>query len=129
MPNCRPMADGGMRDCSAGACPPQGSGWGSAESTAPIRCAKPQLPLFIPWCAGTSRHERLVRKCAYAAFESHFHTAPLNPSIPRSRHSCLSIRHSREGGNPEGKGGTNHTQTRPTTKPRFHTLVCRHQPA
>ena len=52
VPNCRPMADGGMRKCSAGACPPQGSGWGSAESTVPIRCTKPQLPLFIPWCAG-----------------------------------------------------------------------------
>ena len=30
--------------------------------------------------------------------------APLNPSIPRSRHSGPSIRHSREGGNPEGWG-------------------------
>ncbi len=51
-----------MRKCSAGACPPQGSGWGSAKSTVPIRCTKPQLPLFIPWYAGTSRHERFVRK-------------------------------------------------------------------
>ena len=58
-PNCRPMADGGMRKCSAvedfarrGAWPPLGSGWGSAESTVTIRCTKPQLPLFIPWCAG-----------------------------------------------------------------------------
>ncbi len=56
-------------------------------------------------------------------------SAPLNPSIPRSRHSGLSTRHSREGGNPEGKGGTNHTQSLPTTGARFHTLVCRHQPA
>ena len=62
VPNCRPMADGGMRICSAGACPPQGSGCGSAESTAPIRRTKPQLPLFISWRAGTSRHQRLVRK-------------------------------------------------------------------
>ena len=62
VPNCRLLAEGGMRKCSAGACPPLGSGWGSAESTAPIRCTKPQLPLFIPWCAGTSRHGRLVRK-------------------------------------------------------------------
>ena len=53
-------ADGGMRKCSAGACPLQGSGWGEAESTAPIRCTKPQLRLFIPWCAGASRHERLL---------------------------------------------------------------------
>ena len=39
------------------------------------------------------------------------------------------IRHSGEGRNPEGKGGTNHTQTPPTTRSHFHTLVCRHQPA
>ena len=56
-------------------------------------------------------------------------STPLNPSIPRSRHSGLSTRHSREGGNPEGKGGTNHTQSLPTTRSHFHTLVCRHQPA
>ena len=62
VPNCRPMVDGGMRKCSAGACPPLGSGWGVAESTVPIRGTKPQLRLFIPWCAGTSRHERFVRK-------------------------------------------------------------------
>ena len=28
LPNCRPMADGGMRKCSAGACPPLGLGVG-----------------------------------------------------------------------------------------------------
>ena len=37
VPNCRPMVDGGMRKCSAGACPPLGSGWGVAESVVPIR--------------------------------------------------------------------------------------------
>ena len=37
------------------------------------------------------------------------------------------IRHSGEGRNPEGKGGTNHTQTPPTTRSHFHTSVCRHQ--
>ena len=58
VPNCRPMVDGGMRKCSAGACPPLGSGWGVAESAVPIRCTKPQLRLFIPWCAGASRDER-----------------------------------------------------------------------
>ena len=62
VPNCRPMADGEMRKCSAGACPPLGSEWGVAESTVPIRCTKPQLPIFIPWCASPSRDERLVRK-------------------------------------------------------------------
>ena len=60
LPNCRPMADGGMRKCSAGACPPLGSEWGVAESAVPIRCTKPLLPLFIPWCAGNSRHGRLL---------------------------------------------------------------------
>ena len=67
LPNCRPMADGGMRKCSAvqdfarrGACPPLGSGWGVAESTVPIRGIKPQLPPFTPWCAGANRHERLL---------------------------------------------------------------------
>ena len=60
VPICRPMVDGGMRKCSAGACPPLGSGWGVAESAAPIRCTKPQLRLFITWCAGASRHERLL---------------------------------------------------------------------
>ena len=42
---------------------------------------------------------------------------------------CHRIRHSRGSGNPEGKGGTNHIRTHPTTKSHFHTLVCRHQPA
>ena len=60
LPSCRPMVDGGMRKCSAGACPPLGSEWGVAESAVPIRCTKPLLPLFIPWCAGTSRHGRLL---------------------------------------------------------------------
>ena len=61
LPNCRPMAEGGTRKCSAvedfarrGACPPLGSGWGVAESAAPIRCTKPQLRLFTPWCAGNN---------------------------------------------------------------------------
>ena len=60
VPNCRLMVDGGMRKCSAGACPPQGLGWGVAESAVPILCTKPQFRLFTPWCAGASRHERLL---------------------------------------------------------------------
>ena len=64
----RPESRGvGRGECSAGACPPLGSGWGVAESGVPIRRTKPQLQLFIPWCAGGSRHERLVRKWCYAA--------------------------------------------------------------
>ncbi len=62
VPNCRPMAVGGMRKCSAGACPPLGSGWGVTESAVPIRCTKPQLRRFIPWRAGTSRQGLRVRK-------------------------------------------------------------------
>ena len=46
VPNCRPMVDGGMRKCSAGACSPLGSGWGVAESVVPIRWTKPQLRAF-----------------------------------------------------------------------------------
>ena len=68
----RPQSSGaGMRKCSAvedyarrGACPPLGSGWGGyrvAESAAPTRRTKSQLRLLIPWCAGDSRDERLVR--------------------------------------------------------------------
>ena len=101
--------------CSAGACPPQGSGWGVAESTAPTRPTKSQLRLFIPWCAGGSRHQRLVRKWCYAASivpESHQpHTRHWYESMSRtpirdalkwlsSAPANPSIRHSREGGNP-----------------------------
>ena len=63
-PNCRPMVDGGMKKCSAGACPPLGSVWGVAESTMPIRRTKSQLPLLIRWCTGGNRHEQLVRESA-----------------------------------------------------------------
>ena len=59
----RPESRGaGRGECSAGACPPLGSGWGVTESAVPIRYTKPHLRLFIPWCAGTSRHVQLVRK-------------------------------------------------------------------
>ena len=60
VPNCRPTIDGGTRKCSAGACPPLGSEWGVAESTVPTRHTKSQLRFFTPWCAGNSRHERLL---------------------------------------------------------------------
>ena len=63
-PNCRPMVGGGMKKCSAGACPPLGSVWGVAESTMPIRRTKSELPLLIPWCTGGNRHEQLVRESA-----------------------------------------------------------------
>ena len=57
----RPESRGaGRGECSAGACPPLGSGWGVAESAVPIRCTKPQIRFFITWCAGASRDERLL---------------------------------------------------------------------
>ncbi len=57
-----PIVGCGRGECSAGACPPLGSAWSVAESAAPIRCTNSLLRVFIPWCAGTSRHERLVRR-------------------------------------------------------------------
>ena len=62
LPSRRSMVDGGMRKCSAGACPPLGPGWGVAESAAPTGCTKSQLRFFISWCAGCRRDEQLVRK-------------------------------------------------------------------
>ena len=47
-----------------GLVPRWGRGGGVAESAAPIRCTRPQLRLFIPWRAGTSRHERLLCQTA-----------------------------------------------------------------
>ena len=134
LPNCRPMVDGGMRKCSAGACPPLGSGWGVAESTVPIRHTKSQLRVFTPWCAGASRHERFVRKCAYAAFEravEPLHSAissfrPPNSSFPRR--ACPVPRYG--AGIQGGAGCGNDARTLPPTNaPNFHALVCRRQPA
>ena len=51
------------------------------------------MPIFIPWCAGPCRHERLVRKWT-GQVASH---STLAASL---RGSDRSIRHSREGGNP-----------------------------
>ena len=66
LPSRRPMVDRGMRKCSAvedyarrGACPPLGRRRGVAESAVPIRRTKPQLQLFIPWCARGNWHKRL----------------------------------------------------------------------
>ena len=104
-----------------GACPPLGSGWGVAESAAPTHCTKSQLRFFIPWCAGASRDERLVRKCAFMAFK--YASETLHSSFPRRRESThqhsAKERQPRYGaGIQRGVGGAN-----------FHTLVCRQQPA
>ena len=69
-PDTVPKSSGvGRGECSAvedyarrGACLPLGRRRGVAESAAPTRRTQPQLRLFIPWSAGGSRHERLVRK-------------------------------------------------------------------
>ena len=70
---------------------------------------QPMHPIFIPWCAGDSPHERLVRKWCFAG-----------SSMPECHRPPL--RHSRGSGNPEGRGGTNHTQTLPATRPPFSYL-------
>ena len=100
-------------------------------STTPKHLQRPGL-IFIPSCAGTSRHARLAKGVP----------APCpgpRSGIDRCGSLSFAIRGIRqsgppfvipaEGRNPEGKGGTNHTQTPPTTRSHFHTFVCRHQPA
>ena len=87
----------GIREYSAvedfarrGPCPPLGSGWGVAESAAPIRRTKPQLQVFIPWCAGPCRHERLLRKHVPDSDPGWWHAAsivPRNPTNLPDRHS------------------------------------------
>ncbi len=76
MPNCRPMADGGMRECSAGACPPLGSGWGVAESAVPSHNSG--FPyLGVPAAAGMSDwYEDALKRLS---------SAPARPSIRHSR--------------------------------------------
>ena len=132
-PNCRPMAEGGMRKCSAGACPPLGSGRGVAESAVPIRCTKPQLRLFIPWCAGTNRDERLVRRPA-------LRTTSMPALHRRNLRNCRvmvdgRMRKCSAGACPPlGSGWGRAESTVPTrrTKPRlvlFHSFVRRRKPA
>ena len=54
-----PPDQGSQEKCSAGACPQLGAGWGAQTTPEPFH--QPMHPIFIPWCAGDSRHERLVR--------------------------------------------------------------------
>ena len=127
VPNCRPMADGGMRKCSAGACPPLGSGWGVAESAVPIRCTKPQLRLFMPWCAGASRHERLVRKhvpdplsgTEFRHWLGETNQRRPNNDSPGSQEKCMHW-----GSSPARGGGHRRQLTLPSThmRPKFSYL-------
>ncbi len=83
--------------CSAGACPQPGVGWGAQTTSDPaINQCTPFSHLGVPAPAGMDDW--------YENAPTRLSSAPLNPSIPRSRHSGPSIRHSREGGNPEGWG-------------------------
>ena len=102
-------------------------GWGRGARTTPEPFHQPMHPIFIPWCACASRHERLVRKCAYAAFEravEPLHSAfssfrPLNSSFPRRRESRGEVR---------VVAMTLELSHQPA-QPYFHAFVCRRQPA
>ena len=77
----------------------RGEGWHQPHPNT----SNDQVPIFIPWCAGTSRHERLVRKHvpdsdpgwtvpatefvipAFVGIPSHSSFRPLNSSFPRRR--------------------------------------------
>ena len=58
---CRAVEDYARR----GACPPLGWRRGVAESAVPIGRTKPQLQLFIPWCAGASPASAIAMKTDY----------------------------------------------------------------
>ena len=123
LPNCRPIAESGLRKCSAGACPPQGSGWGVAESAVPRHNSGPS-EFVIPAKAGI--HALTSRERAPTAIppptstrRPHFVFPAIARPVPRygagiqvaeRRHKCLS----------------KNTDNRRTD---FHTLVCRWQPA
>ena len=65
---------------------PAGVGVGQSR----IHRAEPKLRLFIPWCAGRSRDERLVRKWCYGPS-----IPTLNRTNPHNRHSRAAKRQSR----------------------------------
>ena len=67
----------GEGKCSAGACPPLGSGRGAAESTAPIRYTK---PILIPWSAGDLTHANRTLRPAGVAAKLALHSAMRAPS-------------------------------------------------
>ncbi len=132
VPNCRPMVDGGMRKCSAGACPPLGSGWGLAESAVPIHCPNHDSGfsyLGVPAPAGMS-------DCNESMSRTPIRDRPLRqPLIRHSRHPFVNpvphssirspIRHSGEGRNPGGvgRGKTTRRWKKPTHRPTF-ILLC-----
>ena len=62
-----------------------------AESAAPIRRTKPQLQLFIPWCAGDNRDGRLVRKWAFAPFLHALESLSQKPDTPKVVDSWMPV--------------------------------------
>ncbi len=70
---------------------------GRVAPTTPKHFQRPGL-IFIPWCAGDSRHERLVRKWMFPATPARIScrgdsrialggvVVPAHPGIPRTRH-------------------------------------------
>ena len=56
MGKCSAVVDYARRVAS----PPLRSGLGVSESLVRIRRIKPELQVFIPWCAGASRDEPLL---------------------------------------------------------------------
>ena len=144
----RPNNDrrGSKERCRAGACPQPGEGWGAQTTPEPFH--RPMHPIFMPWRAGGSRHERLVRKHvpdsdpgwmfavttvglvmpASVGIPSHSSFRPPKSSFPRSK-ACPVPRYG-AGIQRGGVGCGNDTRTLPPTNAsNFHTLVCRRQPA
>ena len=88
------------------------------DATQPQRCLNAIAPALVSPAPGIVIAMKIDRSGS-VSFAIRGIPSPIRPPI----------RHSGEGRNPEGKGGTNHTQTPPTTRSQFHTSVCRHQPA
>ena len=137
VPNCRPMADGGMRKCSAvedfarrGACPPLGSGWGEWQNP-PCQfsmCTKPQLRLFIVLVCRRHRHEQFAM--AHHGIRSGM-CPPINldAGSPRNVPNCRpmvdgGMKKCSAGACPPLGSGWGVALTDSCTKPIFHPL-CR----
>ena len=103
-------------------------GWGHQRRPNTFRKGRPFSSLGVPAPAGKSDwYESMTRAPIWDDVSPprvcpHSEGPPLVVPAP--------IRHSREGGNPEGRGGgTNDTQLLSARGTHFHTLVCRRQPA
>ncbi len=102
---------------------------------------QPMHPIFIPWCAGTSRHERLVRKHVPdsdpgCALQSTSMPALHRRNLPNWRPMAdARMRKCSAGACPPLGLGVGRSRIRranslyQATTPAFHTVVCRRQPA